>query len=97
MRLIGRQLIDAFKRTHPHARRVMDRWCDFVGSTVWRTPHDVKRDFRHASILSSNRVVFNVGGNRYRVVAEVNYRWRVVQIRFVGTHAAYDRIDALTC
>lgn len=56
----------------------------------------MKRDFAAASILRDGRVVFNIGGNKYRLVVWINYPYRVVYVRFVGTHAEYDRIDAQT-
>lgn len=60
----------------------------------WSTPNEVKRQFRNASILRDGRVVFNIGGNKYRLVAWINYPYRILYIRFIGTHAQYDRIDA---
>ena len=57
------------------------------------TPTELKGKFPKASIIDSSRVVFNIKGNDYRVVVRINYRYRVVYVRFVGTHAAYDRID----
>ena len=62
----------------------------------WATPAAVKRDVRTASILKDGRAVFNIAGNKYRIVAWINYPYRVVYIRFVGTHRRYDRIDAQT-
>ena len=62
----------------------------------WSAPADVKSDFRSASILRDGRVVFNLAGNKYRLVVWINYAYRVVYIRFIGTHAGYDRIDAQT-
>lgn len=60
----------------------------------WRTPEDIKASYPKASILKSSRVVFNIKGNAYRLVAAVQYRAGVLAIRFFGTHAEYDRIDA---
>jgi mRNA interferase HigB len=60
----------------------------------WRSPADVKQEFGRASILRDGRAVFNIGGNKYRLVVWINYPYRVVYVRFVGTHADYDRIDA---
>jgi len=60
----------------------------------WSKPTDIKEMFRSADILANDRVVFNIGGNKYRLVAAVHYRGKRVYIRFVGTHAEYDRIDA---
>jgi mRNA interferase HigB len=62
----------------------------------WSSPSDVKKDFRNASILKDGRVVFNIAGNKYRLVVWINYAYRVVYVRFVGTHAKYDSIDAQT-
>jgi mRNA interferase HigB len=63
---------------------------------TWRTPHDIKERYPSASICGSNRVVFNVGGNRYRLVVEVQYQAGIVWVKFVGTHDEYDRIDVET-
>lgn len=60
------------------------------------TPANVKADFRNVSILRDGRAVFNIAGNKYRLVVWINYAYRVVYIRFIGTHAQYDRIDAQT-
>lgn len=62
----------------------------------WSSPADVKKDFRNASILKDGRVVFNIAGNKYRLVVWINFAYRVVYIRFVGTHAQYDSINAQT-
>jgi mRNA interferase HigB len=62
----------------------------------WSKPSDVKAQLGNASILQDGRVVFNIGGNKYRVVAWINYPHRLVYIRFIGTHRQYDAIDAQT-
>jgi mRNA interferase HigB len=62
----------------------------------WASPAEVKADFARASILKDGRVVFDLGGNKYRLVVWINFAYRVVYIRFIGTHAQYDRIDAQT-
>jgi mRNA interferase HigB len=67
-----------------------------VKAVDWSKPTDIKDMFRSADILANDRVVFNIGGNKYRLVVAVHYRGRRVYIRFVGTHAEYDRIDAVT-
>ena len=72
----------------------MRAWVSVVKVADWSKPTDIKEMFRSADILANNRVVFNIGGNRYRLVVAVHYRGRRVYIRFVGTHAEYDRIDA---
>ena len=62
----------------------------------WGSPADVKQDFRSASILKDGRVVFNIAGNKYRLVVWINYAYRVVYIRFIGAHSQYDKIDVQT-
>jgi mRNA interferase HigB len=61
-----------------------------------KQPADIKREFSNASILKDCRVVFNIAGNKYRLVVWINYGYRVVYIRFIGTHAQYDKIGAQT-
>jgi mRNA interferase HigB len=67
-----------------------------VADADWARPTDVTRQFGGASILKAGRAVFNIAGNRYRLVVRINYPYRVVYVRFVGTHAEYDQIDAET-
>ena len=71
-------------------------WYRRVLKADWESPAAVKKDFGTASILKDGRAVFNLGGNKYRLVVWINYAYRVVYIRFIGTHAQYDRIDAQT-
>jgi mRNA interferase HigB len=60
----------------------------------WATPRDIKRQFGNASIIGNNRVVFNIAGNKYRLIVQFNYAYRVGYVRFVGTHKQYDRVNA---
>ena len=69
-------------------------WFKYVTRSDWRNPAEIKSQFRNASILKNGRVVFNICGNKYRIVTWINFPYRVVYIRFIGTHAQYDRIDA---
>ena len=71
-------------------------WHRQVRGANWATPADVKRALRSASILKDGRVVFNIAGNKYRIVVWINYPYRVVYIRFIGTHRQYDAINAQT-
>jgi len=68
-------------------------WFKEAEYATWSGPADVKAKYASASVLKSGRVVFNIGGNKYRIVAKVNYKARIVFVRFVGTHAEYDRIN----
>jgi mRNA interferase HigB len=78
------------------AREALMAWYRAVDKADWATPADLKKDFGTASILLDGRAVFNIAGNKYRLVVWINYPYRVVYIRFVGTHHQYDRIDAQT-
>lgn len=74
----------------------MRAWFDEAVKADWAQPADIKAHYRNASILKNRRVVFNIKGNDYRLIAAVAYRLGVVYIKFVGTHAEYDKIDAET-
>ena len=71
-------------------------WYRDVEAADWSTPNAVKDQYGNASVLKDGRVVFNIGGNKYRIVVWINYPYRVVYIRFIGTHEQYDEIDAQT-
>jgi mRNA interferase HigB len=78
------------------ARGPLHSWYAEATKANWRTPQAIKDQYASASICGNNRVVFNVGGNKYRLVVEVQYRAGIVWVKFVGTHAQYDRIDVET-
>jgi len=96
MRVIAVKGLRDFWKRHPDAERPLRAWYDEVIRADWRTPADVKEQFRHASILGNRGVVFNIKGNAYRLVAAVAYNTGIVFVKFIGTHAEYDRIDAET-
>ncbi len=78
------------------ARRQFDAWLAEAMAAEWKSPAEVKRQFASASVIGGGRLVFNISGNRFRLVVAVNYRFGVIDIRFVGTHAEYDNIDVET-
>jgi len=95
--VVERYLVDhAGHRGIKAARSQYEAWLDIVFRADWRNPEDVKASYPKASILKAGRVVFNIKGNDYRLVAAVQYRAGVLAIRFFGSHAEYDRIDAET-
>jgi mRNA interferase HigB len=102
MIVIGTGVVESyFARRAGHkgikaARSQYEAWLHIVGCAQWRTPEDVKASYPKASILKGSRVVFNIKGNDYRLIARVQYRVGVVAIRFFGTHAEYDEVDAET-
>ncbi|MEO6783525.1 MAG: type II toxin-antitoxin system HigB family toxin [Bradyrhizobium sp.] len=98
MRVIALSTIKAFLNRGAavaDAREPVMAWFRNVRQADWAKPADVKRDVRNASILKDGRAVFNIAGNKYRVVVWINYPYRVVYIRFIGTHRQYDAIDNL--
>ena len=97
MRVIALSTLRAFwegRVAYSDAREPILAWYRQALKADWRSPADVKREFGSASILRDGRVVFNIAGNKYRLVVWINYPYRVVYVRFIGTHAQYDRIDA---
>ena len=86
--------LKSFWEKHPEAESSLRAWYTEARRANWRTPQDIKAAYRTASILRNNRVVFNVKGNTYRVVVAVKYEFQIVYIRFIGTHAEYDKITA---
>jgi mRNA interferase HigB len=99
VRIIALSTLKAFvsrSSMHADARDPVMAWYRQIRGADWATPADVKRAIRSASILKDGRAVFNIAGNKYRIVVWINYPYRVVYVRFVGTHRQYDRIDAQT-
>ena len=93
MRIIARPTLKAFWEQHRVAEQPLKSWYREASQAVWNSPKDIKSRYRHASFIKGNRVVFNIGGNKFRLIVQANYEFRVLYIRFVGTHSEYDRID----
>ena len=93
MRIISRKALREFWETHTDARKALEAWYLDTKNAAWETPSDIKRVYRNASFVTDNRVVFNIKGNRYRLVVVVVYKKGIVYIRFVGTHSEYDKVD----
>jgi len=96
MRIIARRTLRNFWEVHPDAEEPLRAWYTYVRQADWHTPNDVRSVFRTASFVGNDRVVFNIKGNRYRLVVVVVYRHHAVYIRFIGTHREYDNIDVAT-
>ena len=95
MRVISRKALREFWQRHADAEAPLRAWFKEAETASWETPADVKLRYASASFLAGDRVVFNIKGNRYRLVVAVRYDLKIVFIRFVGTHPEYDRIDPL--
>lgn len=93
MRIIARSTLRAFWQHHPDAEEPLLAWYRETDKADWESPSRVKEKYRSASFVGGNRVVFNMKGNDYRLVVYINYPYRVVYGRFVGTLADYDKID----
>lgn len=78
---------------HPESEQQLLAWYSEALKATWDTPNDIKAMYASASILKNSRVVFNICGNKYRLVVEINYSRKWVFIRFIGTHKSYDKID----
>jgi len=99
VRIIALSTLEAFVRrspAHADARDPLMAWYRLAKAADWATPAQVKRDIRSASILKNGRAVFNIAGNKYRLVVWINYPYRVVYVRFIGTRRQYDTIDPQT-
>lgn len=94
MRVIALGTLRDFWEQHADSEVPLRAWYHEARHADWDSPAAVKAKYGSASFIGGNRVVFNIKGNSYRLVVKVNYPLRVVYIRFIGTHAAYDRIDA---
>lgn len=94
MRIIATKRLAYYALLHPSMEPELTAWIVEVRHAVWRTPMDVKNKYARASILKSGRVVCNINGNRHRLVVWINYQLGIVYIKFIGTHEAYDTIDA---
>ena len=94
MRIIARKTLqDFWEAGHADAEKPLLAWFAEVSRAVWRTTVDIKARYPHASIIDAERVVFNIGGNKYRLVAKVWFAGQAVYVKFVGTHREYDAID----
>ena len=94
MRVISRKTLKEFWETHADAGPPLRAWFHETKGSDWRTFKDIKSRYRSADVLPGNRVVFDIKGNSYRLVVRIHYNTGIVFIRFVGTDAEYDRIDA---
>ncbi|MBN3855540.1 type II toxin-antitoxin system HigB family toxin [Paraburkholderia sp. Ac-20340] len=94
MRIVARKTLLEFIRNHAQGEQSLLAWYAEASQATWRTPQDIKAQYASASFVGKNRVVFNIKGNAFRLIVAVAYRIGVVYIKFVGTHAEYDRIDA---
>lgn len=96
MRVIAKRTLREFWQigAHGDSRGPLEAWHAETQRAIWLTPQEVKEQFRNASILKNSRVVFNIAGNKYRLIVSIDYERQVAFIKFIGTHKQYDQIDA---
>lgn len=94
MHLVSRKKLVEFWTEYVDSKEQLAAWAFEVEHAEWKTPSDVKARYGTADILRNNRVVFNIKGNHYRLVVKIEYKIKIVYIRFIGIHKAYDKIDA---
>jgi mRNA interferase HigB len=95
MRVIARSALETYwtQRGRRNAEEPLKAWFAEARKAAWKTPDDIKAKYRSASFVADNRVVFNIGGNKHRLVVHVNYELGIVLIKFIGTHSEHDAID----
>jgi mRNA interferase HigB len=94
LRVIAKKTLRDFWEKHKDCEEQLKAWYHEAENAFWKSPGHIKKDYPSASILPNNRVVFNIKGNNYRLIVRINYDYGIVWIRFVGTHAQYDKINA---
>ena len=97
MQIIAKRTLRVFWEAHPQAKTPLQVWFATVRKSAWNSPADVKMEFgATVDFVADNRVIFDISGNKYRLIVRVAYSHKRVLIKFVGTHAEYDKIDART-
>lgn len=93
-RIIAKRALREFWELHEDSEQALKTWFQVALNADWKAPKDVKCTYASASIIAGSRVVFNIKGNTYRLVVKIEYEKQIIFIRFIGTHAEYDKIDA---
>ena len=93
MHIISRKPLREFSAKHPQAKAPLEAWFAEANKAKWSNFAEIKRTYRSADVVEGNRVIFDIGGNKYRLVVKIAYRMEKVFILFIGTHAEYDKID----
>jgi mRNA interferase HigB len=94
MRVIALKTLKEFWEKNPDAEKALKAWYAEAKNASWHIPTEIKALYGNASILQDSRVVFNICGNKYRLIVKINYSFSIVYIRFIGTHREYNHINA---
>jgi mRNA interferase HigB len=96
VRIIAKKYLVQFWKLHQEAEQPLKSWYDEAVKATWQSPQDIKVQYRNASFIANNRVIFNIKGNKYRLIVAIAYRFGALYIKFIGTHAEYDKVNAKT-
>lgn len=96
MRVISKKTLIAFWVKYPDSEQALKAWYNEAVDASWQTPNEIKLQYKNASVVGKNRVVFNIAGNKYRLIVAVAYQFSSIYIKFIGTHREYDKINAIT-
>lgn len=96
MRVIAVSTLRDFWQGNPDAEQPLKAWHEETSHASWANPAEIKAQFRNASVLKNRRIVFNIKGNDYRLIVAIAYKLQIVYVKFIGTHQAYDAVDAET-
>jgi len=96
LRVIAKKILREFWDKHNDCEQQLKSWYQEASSAEWKNSNEIKLEYKTASIIGDNRVVFNIKGNTYRLIIKLNFDYQMIWIRFIGTHAEYDKINAKT-
>lgn len=96
MRVIAKKILREFWTKHSDCEQQLKAWYQETSNAEWKNTNEIKLEYPTASIIGDSRVVFNIKGNSYRLIIKINFDYRMIWIRFIGTHAEYDKINAKT-
>lgn len=96
MRVIAKKILREFWEKHNDCEQQLKAWFLEASKAEWTSPNEIKANYPSASIIGNDRIVFNIKGNTYRLIVKINFDYLMVWIRFIGTHAEYDKINAKT-
>jgi mRNA interferase HigB len=96
MNIYNKSSLISFYEKHPDCKEALEKWYDDVSSKKWKKPGDVTRDFNTARTIKNSRAIFCINRNDYRLIAEISYNKGWMFVKFIGTHAQYDKVDAET-
>jgi mRNA interferase HigB len=96
VRIVAVKTLKQYGAKEPKVLQPLLSWFDEVQKAAWNNPNELKQQFGNASVLSGKRVIFNIHGNKYRLIVDIEYQLQLVFILWIGSHAEYDKVDAQT-